>query len=219
MRSGRRYRVATSWSARGTLVLAHVLMKTLAAAGERVVNGRDRAEPIHESGVHDRRVHGCRPRGARRLAMRFGDRQTLTPPPDAVLESFVRQMSGRRYDMAIEVPVALAGRHRRRGHAEGMVRATPRTLGEVNGVDAEIDRMNQERASRGRSIEAERGSLVLNAPLVWESGGLARSPRCPKTFGSRFIRQRADQRRGELRHIVRLPRGDELPSCTTGRST
>jgi hypothetical protein len=109
--------------------------------------------------------------GASGLATRYGDRQLLTPPPDAVLESFIRQVSEGRYDMAVKYLsgslAATTGANTLRAWFEPQ----RERFGDVNGVDAQIDRMNQERAYARAIVEAERGSLVLKAPFVWEFGG------------------------------------------------
>jgi hypothetical protein len=109
--------------------------------------------------------------GVPAVAMRFGDRQTMTSPPDAVFESFVRQVAEGRYDIAVKylsVPLATTTDAKtlrtwfepRRGQ-----------LGPINGVDAGIDRMDRSHASARAIVDAEHRSLVLKAALVWEAGG------------------------------------------------
>ena len=107
------------------------------------------------------------------LAIRFGDRQTFVAPPDAVIEGFARQIGERRYDMATRnLSASLA----RTVTAEILrVRFEPQrhALGDVNGIDAEIDWMDRDRASAHAVIEAQRGSVTLRAPLVWDGRGWA----------------------------------------------
>jgi hypothetical protein len=109
--------------------------------------------------------------GVSGLAIGFGDRQTMTPPPDAVLESFVRQLAEGRHDMAVKyLSVSLLTTT----DAETLKTwFEPRRgqLGDLSGVDAEIDRMDRVRASARAIVDAEHASLVLKAPLVWEAGG------------------------------------------------
>lgn len=109
--------------------------------------------------------------GASALATRYGDRQTMTSSPDAVLESFARQVSKGHYDLAVKY---LAGPIAGTSAANALrtwFEPQRERLGSVNSVDAEIERMDQERAYVRAIVDAERGSLVLTAPLVWEREG------------------------------------------------
>src|SRR5688572_30394368 len=102
------------------------------------------------------------------VAIHFGDRQTFVAPPDAVLEGFARQIGERRYDMARR---HLSGSLARTVTAEILrARFEPQrhALGDANSIDAEIDWMDRDRASAHAVIEAQRGSVTLRAPLVWD---------------------------------------------------
>jgi hypothetical protein len=128
--------------------------------------------------------------GVSALAMHFGDRQTLVAPPDAVLESFAREVSERRYGMATKyLSTALL----RTADAETLrARFEPglRELGEVDNVDAQIEWMDRTRASATATIDAERGSVRLTVPLVWDRGvwtieelrATTQLPRAPQSY-------------------------------------
>jgi len=114
-------------------------------------------------------------RGASALAIRLGDRQTLVAPPDAVLESFARSIGEGRYGIAPRyLSDAQGSRFAVRGSRSEMVRArfAPRAaeLGDVNTVEAEIEWMDQARASARATIDAARGDMVLRAALIWDGG-------------------------------------------------
>jgi hypothetical protein len=109
--------------------------------------------------------------GASALATRYGDRQTMTSPPDAVLESFARQVSKGHYDLAVKYLAGPVAGTTDANALKAWFEPQRERLGSVNGVDAEIDRMDQERAYVRAIVDAERGSLVLIGPLVWEREG------------------------------------------------
>jgi hypothetical protein len=107
------------------------------------------------------------------LAIRFGDRQTFVSPPDAVIEGFARQIGERRYDMATRYLSASLARTVTAETLRSWFEPQRHALGEVNSVDAEIDWMDRDRASGRAVIEAQRGSVTLRAPLVWDGRGWA----------------------------------------------
>ena len=105
-------------------------------------------------------------------AVVFGghDRSTFVPAPDAVAESFAREVATRRFDLAVnylatsmrrvETPATL---HRR--FEEALNRA-----GKVNTVVAEINGMGQDTAATRAVIEGEAGQVVFETRLVRENG-------------------------------------------------
>jgi hypothetical protein len=109
--------------------------------------------------------------GVSAIAIRLGDRGTLAAPPDAVLESFARDLAERRFDLA---PKYLS-RELKRSARDDTIRDryAPRleALGGVNGVDAELEWMDRDRAAATATIRAGNGSVMLGARLVWERGG------------------------------------------------
>lgn len=104
------------------------------------------------------------------LAIAAGDRQTLVPPPDAVAESFARQMAGRRYALGLRY---LSPRLRERIGEEALRRwfdPVRQQLGDVNAVDARLEWIERDRASATASIDAEHGGAVLKLDMVFRQG-------------------------------------------------
>jgi hypothetical protein len=108
--------------------------------------------------------------GVPAVAIHFGDRQTLVAPPDAVLESFAREVGERRYDMATKYLSNALSRTVDAGTLRARFEPRRRELGDVDNVEAEIEWMDRTRASAKARIEAQRGVLELIVPLVWEHG-------------------------------------------------
>ena len=109
--------------------------------------------------------------GVSAIAIRLGDRGTLTAPPDAVVESFARDLAERRFDLTAKY-LSQALRHSIRAETIRAKYAAPvGALGEVNAVDAELEWMDRNRASAKATIRADAGSLTLRARLIWESAG------------------------------------------------
>jgi hypothetical protein len=109
--------------------------------------------------------------GVSALATRFGDRQTMTSPPDGVLEGFVRQVVQGHYDIATKYVSVSQGTTMDVKTLKAWFEPRRGQLGAVNTVDTGIDRMDGARASARAIVAAEHASLVLKAPLVWERGG------------------------------------------------
>ena len=104
------------------------------------------------------------------VAIHFGDRQTFVAPPDAVLEGFAREVGERRYDMATRYLSTALSRTVDAETLRARFEPRRRELGDLNNVDAEIEWMDRTRASARATIDAQRGSMVLTAPLVWDHG-------------------------------------------------
>jgi hypothetical protein len=97
-----------------------------------------------------------------------GDRQTLVPPPEAVAESFARELSERRYELAARY--LSDGLRRSMGH-EGL-RAwfdpVRQRLGETNQVSADREWMDEESAAARAAIDSEHGTAVLHVRMTRE---------------------------------------------------
>jgi hypothetical protein len=99
-----------------------------------------------------------------------GDRQLLVPPPDSSAESFVRQLTTGRYDLATKY---LASDLRRTvGEKDLRSRYEPlRTaLGPINQVGAEIEFIGLERAGARASIAADNGRVWMPMRFTRELG-------------------------------------------------
>lgn len=104
------------------------------------------------------------------LAIVSGDRRTMVPPPDAVAESFARELTERRYELATRyLSSGLRG-----ASGSGSLRAwfepTRQRLGEPGQVAAEPGWMHGDRAVARAVIEAERGTATLELPMVRQAG-------------------------------------------------
>ena len=98
------------------------------------------------------------------------DRSTFVPAPDAVAESFAREISTRRFDLAmnylaastrrVETPASIGRRF-----DEALNRA-----GKVNTVGAEMNEMREDHASTHAIVEGEGGRVVFALILVRENG-------------------------------------------------
>jgi hypothetical protein len=108
--------------------------------------------------------------GVPAVAIHFGDRQTFVAPPDAVLEGFAREVGERRYDMATRYLSTALSRTVDAETLRARFEPQGRELGDLNSVDTEIEWMNRTRASARATIEAQRGSMELTVPLVWDHG-------------------------------------------------
>jgi len=104
------------------------------------------------------------------LAIAGGDRQTLVSPPDAVAESFARQMAGRRYVLGLRY---LSPQLRERIGEEELRRwfdPVRQQLGVANAVDARLEWVERDRASATASIDAEHGRAILKLDMVSRQG-------------------------------------------------
>jgi hypothetical protein len=98
------------------------------------------------------------------------DRSVLVPPPDAATESFTRQLTTRRYELALKMLS--------RGSAAAETPASLRArfgpllqpAGEVNRVDAEVQWMAGERAAATAIVAGDSGQVRLGFALVREQG-------------------------------------------------
>ena len=100
----------------------------------------------------------------------LGDRQTLVPPPEAVVESFAREVVQRRYDLAVNY----LGGDLRATTSPDRLRATfdpmRQRIGTPNQVSSEPDWMQESEASARARIDGELGNAVLPFRLAREQG-------------------------------------------------
>lgn len=99
-----------------------------------------------------------------------GDRSLFVPVPEATAENFTREITTRRFDLALkylatdrqraETPQTIANRF------DPMLRA----VGEVNRVDAEAHWMTGERASASATVEGDLGVRSFDLSFVREHG-------------------------------------------------
>jgi hypothetical protein len=112
-----------------------------------------------------------------------GDRQTLVPPPDAVGEGFLRQLTARRYD---RVDSYLS--HARQEWSSAALRrqfdSLWRYTGTVNQVDAELVSIDGDHA---RAVATAHGDLadarmlveLIRERGVWKVDGFSTNPPLP----------------------------------------
>jgi hypothetical protein len=112
-----------------------------------------------------------------------GDRQTLVPPPDAIGEGFLRQLTARRYD---RVDSYLS--HARQGWSAAALRRQfdPlwRYTGNVGHVDAEIVSIEGDHArviavARGDVAEARVLCELTREYGLWKVDGFSTNPPLP----------------------------------------
>lgn len=100
----------------------------------------------------------------------LGDRQTFVPPPEAVVESFTREVVQRRYELAVNY----LARNLRAANAADTLRATfdpmRQRIGTPNQVSSEPDWMQESEASARARIDGEFGNAVLPFRLARERG-------------------------------------------------
>jgi hypothetical protein len=107
------------------------------------------------------------------VAIHFGDRQTFVAPPDAVLEGFARAAGERRYDIATRYLSTALSRTVDAETLRARFEPRRRELGDIDTIEAEVEWMDRTRASAKATIGAQRGSMELIVPLVWDHGGWA----------------------------------------------
>ena len=99
-----------------------------------------------------------------------GDRGLFVPVPEAAAENFTREITSRRFDLAlkhlaterrrVETPQTLANRF------DPMLRA----VGKVNSVDAEPASMAGDRATASATVEGDLGVRSFDVSFVREHG-------------------------------------------------
>jgi hypothetical protein len=112
-----------------------------------------------------------------------GDRQTLVPPPDAVGESFLRQLTAGRYDRVD----GLLSRRRQEWSAATLRRQFDplwRFTGAVNQVDAELVSIDGDHAravatAHGDVTEARVLFEMVREQGLWKVDGFSTNPPLP----------------------------------------
>lgn len=99
-----------------------------------------------------------------------GDRSWFVPVPESTAENFTREITTRRFDLALkhlaadrrrtETPQSIANRFDPMLHA----------VGEVNRVDAEAHWMSGDRASASATVEGDLGVRSFDLSFVREHG-------------------------------------------------
>ena len=99
-----------------------------------------------------------------------GDRSLFVPVPESTAENFTREITARRFDLALkhlatdrqraETPQTIANRF------DPMLRA----VGEVNRVDAKAQWMMGDRASASATVEGDLGVRSFDVSFVRERG-------------------------------------------------
>ena len=98
------------------------------------------------------------------------DRATLVPPPEAVAESFAREVSARRFDLAMNY---LSEGTRQKASPAELAAGFERLLavaGKVNQVDAEGRWTSADRAAARANIKGDRQTIAFDVSLVRELG-------------------------------------------------
>lgn len=99
-----------------------------------------------------------------------GDRQVLVPPPDAVAESFTREVVEGRYQLASKY---LSRDLRKRVSAADLrrrFRPVRAQLGPPHTVAATLDWLGNEEAMARAMVDTSRGSAVLSLSFTREQG-------------------------------------------------
>lgn len=99
-----------------------------------------------------------------------GDRRLFVPVPETTVENFTREITTRRFDLAMKQ--LATSRSRAETPQTLTVRFDPLLLavGEINRVDADAGWMSGDRASASATVEGERGTRSFDFTLVREHG-------------------------------------------------
>ena len=112
-----------------------------------------------------------------------GDRQTLVPPPDAVAEGFLRQLTTRRYDR-VDSYLSYARRDWRAPALRRQFDPLWRYTGEVNQVDGELVSIDGDHAratatARGQAADARVLFVLIREHGLWKIDGFSTNPPLP----------------------------------------
>ena len=105
-------------------------------------------------------------------AVVFGghDRSTFVPAPHAVAESFAREISTRRFELALTYLSASTRRVETPSTIERRFEEALNGAGTVNAVVAETVGMNEDHATAQAVIDGDRGRFIVALTLVRENG-------------------------------------------------
>lgn len=98
------------------------------------------------------------------------DRQTFVPPPEAVVESFAREVVQRRYDLAMNYLVRDLRASMDAGRLRARFEPMRQRVGTPNQVTGEPEWMQESAASARARVEGDSGSEVLEFRLTREQG-------------------------------------------------
>jgi hypothetical protein len=99
-----------------------------------------------------------------------GDRTTLVAPPDARVEAFLRELKGRRAELAVKY-LARELRGMAAPELQHRFAAIERDLGPIENVTADTLSLDRQSASvRGELVASRRAKRALAFGLRWERG-------------------------------------------------
>lgn len=100
----------------------------------------------------------------------LGDRATLVPPPDARVEAFLRELNGRRAELAVKY-LARELRGMAASELQHRFAAIERDLGALENVTAETLSLDRQSARvRGELVASRHAKRALVFGLRWEHG-------------------------------------------------
>lgn len=99
-----------------------------------------------------------------------GDRSLFVPVPEVVVENFTREITTRRFDLALKY--LASGRRRSESPQTVAARFMPllEAVGKVNRVETEPRWTTDERAAASATVEGDNSSLSFDFFLVRENG-------------------------------------------------
>jgi len=98
------------------------------------------------------------------------DRQAFIPPPEAVVESFTRELVTGRYELAVNYLSRDMRANMQAGELRARFEPTRQRIGTASQVSGEREWMKDTEASARALVEAEFGSAVLRFGLGIEQG-------------------------------------------------
>lgn len=100
----------------------------------------------------------------------LGDSDTLVPPPDSVVEGFVRQVISGRYDRAIPYLSREAAAQMNTGPLKQLKERLDSRAGKVLNVQGEPGIRKDERAEAIAKLQTRNGEIALRFDLIREEG-------------------------------------------------
>lgn len=99
-----------------------------------------------------------------------GDRALFVPAPETTVENFTREITTRRFDLAMKQLATSRSRSETPKTLTARFEPMLHEVGEINHVDAEARWMSGDRASAAAIVEGEFGKRSLDFTLVREHG-------------------------------------------------
>jgi len=103
-----------------------------------------------------------------------GDRSLFVPVPEMVTEDFAREITTRRFDLAMKYLSQARRRAESPQTLEAMFDPLLTAVGTVNTVDSETRSVNEDHAIATATVEGDRGARSFDVSLVHERDGLWR---------------------------------------------